>query len=66
MAKEFWIDLNPTSENEKCRNCNYLKKLHKQEETEADTFICMKNIAVMPTEMLGSYSCCNFELYGNL
>lgn len=55
------VDISFKQENCKCKNCNYLKKLHKREETEADTFICMKNIIAMPTEMLGSYGCCDFE-----
>ncbi len=56
------LDVNITfkQENWKCKNCNYLKKVHKQEETEADTFICMEKLSVIPTEMLGSYSCCEF------
>ena len=48
-------------ENWTCKNCNYLKKLHKQEETEVDTFICMKHLTIMPTEILvNNYSCCDF------
>ena len=52
------VDISLKQENWKCKNCCYLKKLHKQEETEPDTFICMKNLVVMPTEMLDSYNCC--------
>ena len=44
----------------KCKNCKQLKKVHKQEETEADTFICMEKLSIMPTELIDSYSCCEF------